>query len=278
MKLKNKVALITGGSGGIGKIVSKTFLKEGAKLIIASNNNEELKTSLKELKMFGEIKAIKTDITDIEEVENLIKQIKNIYGKIDILINMVGTQLPIGPLVELNTDELIKNIETNFTGVIFCCKEVLPIMIQNKSGKIINFSGGGSLSPRPNFSIYGAAKTAVIRFSETIAEEVKNLGIDVNIIAPGALNTRMVTDVLEAGEKAGKDELKKAKEIKNQGGTSPEIVAELLVFLSSETSNGITGKLISAPWDDWKNFNKKVSNSSLYTLRRIDNKNFFEKK
>jgi len=253
-----KIVLIMGGNGGIGQILTKAFIENGDKVIIASN--EEI----------SDENFIKIDITNPKEIKELFQKIKTKYNKLDVLINAVGTQLPIGPFKELKTEEILKNIEINFTGIILCCKEALNLM---KKGKIINFSGGGSLAPRPNFSIYGSSKTALIRFTETLAEEEKN--IDINIVAPGALNTKMVSDVINAGEKAGEFELKKAKELQEKGGTSEEILKELILYLASEESNGITGKLISAPWDDWKNMKKE--NSSLYTLRRIDNKQFIEK-
>ena len=119
-------------------------------------------------------------------------------------------------------------------------------------------------------------KTAIIRFSETLAEEVRRYNIDINVIAPGAINTNMVDEIIKAGNLAGSNELKKAKEIQQGNGNSPQVVADLAVFLASEESKGITGKLISAPYDNWRSLNKE--SSSLYTLRRIDGKNYFEGK
>lgn len=283
MKLENKIALITGGSGGIGKAIAKTFLKEGAKVVIAAKNKKKLEDTVKELK-YSENKSIKyiqTDVSKPKEVKNLIEQIKLDYGKIDILVNAAAIQSPIGPFLEIDLDEAIKNIETNFIGTMLTCKYVLPIMIQNKKGKIINFSGGGSLSSRPNFSIYGSAKTAVIRFTETLAEEVKKYGVYANVMAPGSVDTGMVTEILNLGQKAGEKAIKEAERVRKTGGTGVEPAVELAVFLASDASDNITGKLISAPWDDWKNFNKRIKelkNSSLYTLRRIDGRTFSEEK
>lgn len=273
MILKNKVAIITGGRGGIGKVVVEFFLKEGARVVVADVNYVELK------KIKGErITAIKTNILNARQVKNLIEKTLSQYGTIDILVNVAGIQGPIGPLTEINETEWIKNINVNIVGTMLCCRHVLPIMISKKKGKIINFSGGGATFPRVNFSAYATSKAAIVRFTETIAEEVKKFGIDINAISPGSVYTRMLEEIIEAGDKSGKGDFEVAKKIKKGGGDSPGLSAELCVFLASDASNGITGKLISAVWDDWKNFDKDILENypSLFTLRRVDGKRIVE--
>ncbi|MDD5473265.1 MAG: SDR family NAD(P)-dependent oxidoreductase [Candidatus Methanoperedens sp.] len=275
MKLKNKVAIITGGAGGIGKTIVKYYLKEGASVIIAEINNLELEAMLNELNGEGinRMLGVTADITDIQQVKDLVKQTVSTFGTVDILVNVAGIQKPIGRLIEVNADEWIKNINTNLIGTMLCCKYVLPIMISKKKGKIINFSGGGATFPRPHFSAYASAKAAIVRFTETIAEEVNEFGIEINAISPGSVYTKMLEEIISAGAKSGEKDLTTAIKIKNNGGTPPEFPAELAVFLASSASDGITGKLISAVWDDWKNFGKNISEikySSLFTLRRVD--------
>lgn len=275
MKLKNKIAIITGGVGGIGKVIVKSFLKEGAKVVVADINNFELK-NIREKNVI----TIKTDISNIEQVKNLIKKTVSAYKTIDILVNVAGVQQPIGALTEVNENDWIKNINTNLIGTMLCCKYVLPVMISKKKGKIINFSGGGATFPRINFSAYASAKAAIVRFTETIAKEVKEFGIDINAISPRSVYTKMLEEIIQAGDKAGKHDLESVIKIKKEGGDPPELTAELSVFLASNDSDGITGKLISAVWDDWKNFKKnisKITNSSLFTLRRVDGKKIIEK-
>jgi NAD(P)-dependent dehydrogenase (short-subunit alcohol dehydrogenase family) len=155
----------------------------------------------------------------------------------------------------------------------------LQCMIDNKKGKIINLSGGGSTSARPNFSAYAVAKTGIVRFTENLAEEVREFNIDVNAVAPGAVNTKMLDDVLNAKSLAGK-EYAEALNRKEKGGNDPELAADLIVFLASGLSDGITGKLISAPWDPWNENsyqNELRNNKDIAVLRRIDNKNFYKK-
>jgi NAD(P)-dependent dehydrogenase (short-subunit alcohol dehydrogenase family) len=273
MKLKNKVAIITGGAGGIGKTIAKSFIKEGAKVIIAEINKKELKNTINELKKIGNntICGLITDITKPNQVKKLVKKTETIYGAVDILVNTAGIQKPIGPLTEINENDWIKNINTNLIGTMLCCKYVLPFMISKRKGKIINFSGGGATFPRPYFSAYASSKAGIVRFTETIAMEVRKVGVDINAIAPGGIYTKMLEEIINAGKKAG-NELNDAIKIKKMKA-SPELAVELCVFLASEDSNGITGKLISAVWDDWKNLKNnlgKTINSSLFTLRRVD--------
>jgi NAD(P)-dependent dehydrogenase (short-subunit alcohol dehydrogenase family) len=146
-------------------------------------------------------------------------------------------------------------------------------MIAAGCRSIINLSGGGATGSRPNFSAYASAKAALVRFSETLAQEAKPYGVKVNCIAPGAMKTSMMGQVLAAGTVlAGAREVDLATQVVAGGGTSMARVAELAMFLASSASDGITGKLISAVWDDWQRWPQHLSEletSDVYTLRRI---------
>lgn len=281
MKLKDKVAIITGGGGGIGSVIAKYCLDEGAYVVIADISDLELKTTLTNLKKHGNdrVISVKTDVSNIEDVKNLIEFVERNCGTVDILVNAAAIQSPIGCLTDINESDWIKTININLVGTMLCCKYVLPIMISKNRGKIINFSGGGATFPYPSFSAYASSKAAIVRFTETIAEEVKDFGIDINSIAPGAVHTKMLEEIIQAGDKINKDELKKVIQIKKEGGNPPDLAASLVIFLASNESDGITGKLISAVWDDWNNFGRnplEITKSSLFTLRRIDGMKFTE--
>lgn len=281
LRLKNKVAIVTGGPRGIGKAIATLFAKEGARVVIISRTTREVDSTVSEIKQNGgEVVGIVGDVSKREDVENLINVTISNFGTIDILINNAGVLKPIGPFINTNIEDWTKNFQINFLGAVLCCKAVLPVMIKKKRGKIVHLSGGGSTSPRANFTAYGVAKTAIVRFTETLAEELGEFNIQVNAISPGAVNTKMLTELLEAGELAGKKELEAAHIQAEKGGTPPELAAELALFLASDKSNDLTGRLISAVWDDWDNFNNidEIMKSSLYTLRRIDGKNFVEVK
>lgn len=274
MTLASKVAIVTGGARGIGRAIATLFATEGAKGVIVSRTADEINSTVSDIKdNGGEAIGIVADISRWNDVERVTNNTISAFGTIDILVNNAGVQKPIGPFADINIEEWIKNFQINLFGTALCCKAVLPVMIKKKSGKIINLSGGGSTSPRVNFTAYGVAKTAVVRFTETLAEELKDFGIQVNAIAPGAVNTKMLTEILDAGEAAGERELEEAKVRVAKGGTSPELAAELALFLASDKSNGLTGRLISAVWDDWKNFDRniisQIMKSNKYSLRRI---------
>jgi len=280
MKLEGKIAVITGAGRGIGKAISITFAKEGANLVLLSRTLPELKKTAEEIRNLNRRALIlKADVSNKEQVEKSIDLAVREFGTIDILVNDAAIQGTIGPLVDNDVKKWIETIHINLIGVFLCCRSVLPHMIKKRRGKIINFSGGGATSPRPYFSAYGVSKTAIVRLTETLAKEVEPFNIQVNAIAPGTVNTRMLQQVLEAGTAAGEDELEHCKQQLESGGTPAELPAALALYLASDESDGLTGRLISAVWDDWQNMTEKIpviKSSELYTLRRITEKHLWK--
>lgn len=274
MKLKNKVAVITGAGRGIGKAIAEGFAQEGAAVVLIARTKSELEKTTERIQTFGRrVLAVPADVSDSNSVDDFCKIVLEEFGGIDILVNNAGRQFPIGPLVENDTKDWIETIMVNLVGTVLCCKAVLPGMIERRQGKIINLSGGGATAPRPNFSAYAASKAAVIRLTETIAEEVKPFNIQVNAIAPGAINTRMLEEVLSAGDAIGEIAAEQAKRQKQTGGDSLEAAAALAVFLASDESGSLTGKLISAqhdPWREWAGKAEELNATPLYTIRRLD--------
>lgn len=274
MVLKNKVALITGGSGYIGKAISRAFLREGAKVMLAARSVDELLVAKNELSDgFKNVEICKADVVRSTDVKNLVKKTLKIFGKIDILVNAAGIYGPIGSSLDVNFDKWKQTFEINVFGTFNLMQRVLPIMIKKRKGKVINFSGGGD-GPFPRFSAYNSSKAAVVRLTETMAAEVKDYHIDINAIAPGPVNSRFLQQALEAGEEAvGKKRYQALLKQKNEGGVPPEKAANLCVFLASSVSDGLTGKFLSAVWDDWKNWDKnkiiQTMKSDKYTLRRV---------
>jgi len=273
MKLEGKTAIITGAGRGIGKAIALAFAREGADVVVVSRTLPQIAETAAQIK--GLVRcalAIRGDIAEKEDVDNAVTLAIKEFGKVDILVNNAGIQGPIGPMVENNIDHWMKALHINLVGTYLCTRAVLPIMIEHHQGKIVNLSGGGATSPRPYFSAYAASKAAVVRLTETVAEEVKEFNIQVNAIAPGAVNTKMLEEVLAAGKAAGEKASAEAKRQLETGGTSPERVAALAVFLASDESDGLTGRLISAVWDDWEGMRDRIPeimSSALYTLRRI---------
>jgi NAD(P)-dependent dehydrogenase (short-subunit alcohol dehydrogenase family) len=276
MKLKNKNVIITGASIGFGKALAEKFLEEGANISICSRDEVKLNDTKKELVSKFPSNLIfskKCDVSVENEVKTFIKQTIEVFNKIDVIVLNAGVNGPFGPFDQIPLDEWKKSIDINLFGVLIPCREIVNHFKENKHGKIIVLSGGGATSPMPNLSAYAASKSAVVRLAETLSKELLQYNIDVNTIAPGALSTRMTQRVLDAGpELVGEDFFKKNKQWKETGATPLEFGTGLAVYLASTESNGITGKLISAQWDNWKKLHEYIDDlkdSDIYTLRRI---------
>jgi NAD(P)-dependent dehydrogenase (short-subunit alcohol dehydrogenase family) len=215
---------------------------------------------------------VKVDVSRRDDVECMVKFAVEKVNRIDILVNNAGILGPIGPLHVSDPNTWVETVHINLIGTFLCCRAVLPFLIEQGKGKIINLSGGGAASPRPFFSAYASSKAAVVRLTENLAEEVERFNIQVNAIAPGSVNTRLLDEVLAAGDLAGQREKQRAEKQKETGGISPEMAAALAVFLASDESDGLSGRLISAVWDDWAKLSRRIPeimSGDLFTLRRI---------
>jgi NAD(P)-dependent dehydrogenase (short-subunit alcohol dehydrogenase family) len=273
MILEDKVSVVTGAGGGIGRAISVALAKQGSSLVLVDSRKSELEDTKRELAAITpKAEAFETDVTSETKVKSAVDSALRTFGTVDILVNCAGIYGPIGFVTDIDSEKWLETININLYGTFLYIKAVLPVMIKNKKGKIINMSGGGATSPFPRFSAYSASKAAVVRLTETLAEEVKGYNIDINAIAPGAVNTRMLDEALAAGEAAGKDFMARAIKQKQDGGVPPEKVAELAVFLASPESDGLSGKLISLLWDNWREIPQHlgdVMSSDAYAMRRI---------
>lgn len=271
----NQTCLITGASKGLGEFLARRFWHAGFNLCLVARSKDELekvKFSLSDRKE-QQITNFICDLSDPTLVTKLVSKVKQCLPRLDVLINNAAIQGPIGALWKNDFLMWQKTIQVNLLAPVALCQAFVPWMIENGGGSIINLSGGGATSPRANFSAYSAAKAGLVRFSETLAEETRALGIRVNCIAPGAMKTAMLGEVLAKGvDIAGESEFASASKIFAEGGASMDKVADLAIFLATDTSKGITGKLISAVWDDWECWSEhldELSSSDVYTLRRI---------
>jgi NAD(P)-dependent dehydrogenase (short-subunit alcohol dehydrogenase family) len=276
MKLKNLNALITGGSQGLGKVIAEFFLREGANVVICARSEKELLATRDELaKKFPAQKVLaKTcDVSNEAQVNDLFAFALREMGSLNALVLNAGIYGPMGATESVDLNEWKRALDINLFGVLLPSRAVIPHFKKNGRGKIIVLSGGGATNPLPNISSYAASKAAVVRLMETLAEELKSFRVDVNAIAPGALATRLVDEVLAAGaEKVGAAFFEKNKSWKEKGAVPLELGANLAVYLASAESDGITGKLISAQWDPWRDLQKhrdELMKSDIYCLRRI---------
>jgi NAD(P)-dependent dehydrogenase (short-subunit alcohol dehydrogenase family) len=277
MKLENKNAIVTGGSLGLGQAIVREFVKEGASVLFCARGEaalDELRRDLaRHLRPEQKISALPCDITSAKEVAALFERFASEFGTLHTLVNNAGIYGPKGPSESVDWHEWTRAMEINLYGTFLSCRAAIPLMKKAGHGKIINLSGGGATNPLPRLSAYAASKAAVVRLTETLAEELRDVHIDVNAVAPGALNTRLLDEVLEAGpEKVGETFFKKMRRQAEEGGDGLEQGARLCVYLASDASDGITGKLISAQWDPWENLHERraeIATSDIYTLRRI---------
>jgi len=276
--LRGKVAIVTGASQGFGLAVARQFVVEGASVAICARDAillEEVCLELAKATTQGEQKVVSfaVDVSKKDEVEDFVQQVVQDLGRVDILVNNAGVYGPMGEIETIDWNEWVQAIEINLFGSILMSRAVLPYLKGQRSGKIIQLSGGGATNPMPRLSAYAVSKAGIVRFVETLAEEVREFGIDVNAIAPGALNTRLLEEVLQDGpEKVGEGFYQKSLQQKESGGASLEIGVGLAVFLGSSASDGITGKLISGLWDNWSEWPQhleELQQSDVYALRRI---------
>ncbi|MCR5507142.1 MAG: SDR family oxidoreductase [Lachnospiraceae bacterium] len=269
--LDGKNVLITGAGRGFGRYLTGVLAGSGARVAICSRNEEELKETVKQAgpdKVF----YITADMGRKEDIDRLYDLVLDRFKTLDVVVNNAGIQGPVGRFDDNDWDEWQNVFNINLFGTAYSMKKAIGIFKEQHSrGKIINMSGGGATSSRPNFSGYAAAKTAVVRLSEVAADENREFGIDINSIAPGVMNTDMLKCIIDAGmERSGEREYGIAASQK-EGDTGSLIKpARLIEFLASDASNGISGKLISAVWDDWDKdgFGDKCGDKDIYTLRR----------
>jgi 3-oxoacyl-[acyl-carrier protein] reductase len=276
-RLLGRRCLVTGASQGLGLEVARAFVAQGAHVMICARSADQLERAAEELSALAAgsvaVAALPCDVSAPADVQRLTETTVEKLGGLDVVVANAGIYGPKGPVEEINWDEWRQAVEINLNGVVLTCRAVLPHLKRQRSGKIVVLSGGGATRPMPFFSAYAATKAAVVRFVETLALEVADHGIDCNSIAPGALNTRLLDEVLAAGpEKVGKAFYEASLKQKATGGDSPEQAAQLCVFLASADSDGITAKLLSAKWDPWGELPQRrgeLAGSDLYTLRRI---------
>ncbi|MEI7769852.1 MAG: SDR family oxidoreductase [Chloroflexales bacterium] len=275
--LEGRAALITGANQGLGLEIARAYVQAGASVMLCARNAdllEQARAELAGLALPGQVVAAHAaDVARPEDVAQLSAATLRIFPHLQILVNNAGVYGPKGLIEDVDWQEWAQAISINLLGSVLLCRAVLPHFKAQRYGKIIQISGGGATNPLPRISAYAASKAAIVRFAETLAEETREDGIDVNAIAPGALNTRLLDEVIAAGpEQVGQSFYERSLQQKAQGGTPLDKGAGLAVFLASAASDGITGKLISAVWDPWATLPEHLDDlrsSDIYTLRRI---------
>jgi NAD(P)-dependent dehydrogenase (short-subunit alcohol dehydrogenase family) len=249
----NKVVFITGAGRGIGRAIAEAFAKTGAKLGLISRTDNVIKTA-EALSGRTKTLAFSGDVSDYQFVKNSVSVVIEEFGTIDILVNAAAVLGPAGILPDNDVGKWMQTINTNLTGTFLTIHEVLPVMLSKKQGKIINFAGGGAAYAYPKFTAYACSKTAVVRLTETVAQEVSQYNIQVNVIAPGAVETDMLSQVRIAGGEV-------------RTTVTMDKPVNLVLYLASQYSNHISGRFIHSK-DDYTNFPVELDDD-LYKLRRL---------
>ena len=276
-RLDNRAALIAGASHGLGLEIACAYARSGASVFLCGRDPAALKRAMETVGAFVKpgqsVHAFAGDVSRPDDVARIVRRALEALPHLDILVNNAGIYGPMGPIEDVSWDDWVHAMQVNLFGSVLMCRALVPHLKRLGYGKIIQLSGGGATGPMPNISAYAASKAAVVRFAETLAGEVKAHRIDVNAIAPGPLNTRLLEELLEAGPaRVGTQMYDRSVKQKAEGGASLERGAALAVFLASAASDGITGRLISAIWDPWETLASRraaLAESDIYTLRRI---------
>ena len=275
--LEGRTALITGANQGLGLAIARAYVTAGASVFLCARDAALLEAARAEVGALATdgqlVRAQVADVSRREDVEALATAVLDAFPQLHILVNNAGVYGPMGLIEDVDWDAWARAIEINLFGSILVCRALVRHFKAHRYGKIVQLSGGGATNPLPRISAYAASKAAIVRFAESLAEEVRGDGIDVNAIAPGALNTRLLDEVLAVGpEKVGTEFYERSLKQKAQGGAPLDAGANLAVFLGSAASDGITGKLLSAMWDPWDRLGEHLADlqrTDVYTLRRI---------
>jgi len=239
MRLKDKVALITGGARGIGRAIALTFAKEGADIVVADVNQETAQQTASEIEGLGrKALALEMDVTNYDKVEESINKILDKMGKVDILVNNAGITKD-NLLLRMSQADWDAVINVNLKGTFNCIKAVTRPMIKQRSGRIISIASIIGLMGNPGQANYAASKAGIIALTKTVAKELASRNINANAVAPGFIQTAMTDKLPEDIKKKMLEAIPLARL-----GT-PQDVANVCLFLASDESSYITGQVIT---------------------------------
>ncbi len=235
--MSRQVALVTGGSMGLGQAVAERFALDGMEVVTCARS--------------GQV-TYRCDVSELDEVERMVRDVLGACGRIDVLVCNAAVYGPVGPLDAVDPTDWWEAVCINLLGPMLCCRAVLPIMRRQGFGKIVAISGAGT-RPQPECTAYNASKAGLLRFTEALAAELPNTGIDVNAVAPGVLDTRM----------------RLRSQLPDDPAANMQRAVDLIAWLASSDSNGVTGRLFSAVWDDWRSITRDKLSQDDYRMRRV---------
>ena len=271
MTIRGKVAIITGAGKGIGRGIARAYASEGAKLVLVSRTLAHVEDAANEARVAGaEASAIAVDVASPDDVRRMVEHTLERFSRVDVLVNNAAILGPVGPLHMNDAEHWAQAININVTGLMLCCHAVLPHMIGQGGGKIINLSGAGVTRASETISAYGTSKAAVVRFTETLALEMLPHNVAVNALGPGQIDTDLLDPMASEDSLIEPAMGAMVRRTKSGRGAPLEEAAALAVWLASDASDGLSGRLISATRDDWRELGPRIPQimaSDLYTLR-----------
>lgn len=283
MRLSGQVAIVTGASRGIGRAIAVAFAQEGARLTLAARTVNELEETARQVRsQGGECLVVKTDVTSSIQIEAMVNHTLEEFGAIDILVNNAGMIGPLGRLHETDPDEWARAIQVNLIGPYLCCRAVLPVMLQQDHGKIINVSGGGGPSVPPGserLTAYATSKAALLRLTEMISLNTEGTKVECNALGPGMVETQMWAEISERALKTGNEDMHNASQQVLAGGGAPmQGTVDIALFLATNASDGLSGRTIQQALlpggksDDLDQIHSRIPEimkSSMLKLRRV---------
>lgn len=251
------------------------FAGQGARLVLAARTRSELDdTAGKANELGAESLVVPVDVTDPSQIEDLVKQTLDRFTNIDILVNNAGIAGPIGVLQDNDSGSWMQTMQVNVFGPYLCCRAVIPAMVRQGGGKIINLAGAGANNGWAYLSAYCTSKAAVVRLTEVLSLELAEHNIQVNALGPGSIHTDMWEELRDGAAAADATAIHElGQRVTSGGGASLEDTVALAVFLGGDESRGLSGRLISAVADDFTNLSPRIPeimSSEAYTLRRVD--------
>ena len=262
--------VVTGTSTGIGRALTGRLLAGGHQVWGLARSDQSGFAAQHP----GAFRASRCDVSDWSQVARVVTEITAAWPQVDGLVTCAGVHGEVGPALAADPAQWSATVRANLDGTFFTLRALAPLLARApRRTKVVCFSGGGATQARANFSAYGVAKTAIVRLVETVAAEESARSMDINAVAPGAMTTRLTEDIIARGPAVvGAAEYQAALAQNKSDGSALTKALDLVEWLLSPASDGISGRLLSASWDDWKSLaadRAALAGSELYTLRRI---------
>jgi len=268
-ELRNQVAIVTGGGRGIGRATALALARAGARVAVIARSRQQLAETVREIETAGgEGLAIAADVSDPAAVEGMAREVEGALGPVDLLVNNAATTGPLGPIWEADPADWWRSLEVNLRGPYLCSRAILPGMIARRKGRIINLSSGAATVAVAHMGAYVVAKTALIRFTENLAAELLDSGVQVFAIDPGTVRSAMSGHLLES--ETGKKWLPWFRKLFERGrDVPPERAAQLVVQLAAGRADALSGRFLAVSDDLAKLLAHldEIKQAELYALR-----------